>query len=165
VQETNLAMGRQLRDLREGVMRVRMVPLGEVFERMQFVIRDLAREFGKKVRLAMKGQQTEIDKLIVERMMDPLLHLVRNGVSHGLESPEDGEAAGKPAEATIELRASTAGELVVIEIEDDGRGIDAARVISRARTAGLIGDEADIDSSRLLDLICEPGFSTDDQAD
>ena len=166
VRETSFAIGRQLRDLREGVMHVRMVPLGNVFERMQFVIRDLARESGKKVKLVMKGQHTEVDKLVVERMMDPLLHLVRNAVSHGLETPDERLAQGKSADATIELRASTAGDLVVIKIEDDGRGIDAAAVVQRARVAGLISsNETDVDSERLLDLICEPGFSTRDQAD
>src|SRR5262249_51046451 len=97
LQETNQAIERQLRDLREAVLRVRMVAIGEIFERMQFVVRDLARESHKQVKLELSGQDTEIDKLLVERMMDPLLHLVRNAVSHGLESPDERQAAGKPA--------------------------------------------------------------------
>jgi two-component system chemotaxis sensor kinase CheA len=147
-------------------MRVRMVPVREIFERMQFVVRDLAREHSKRIKLQLSGQETEIDKLLVERMMDPLLHLVRNAVSHGLETPREREAAGKPAEGTISLRASTAGEMVVIEVEDDGRGIDRERVAARAEAMGLIAaGQADDSETWLLDLICSPGFSTREEAD
>ena len=165
LQETNQVIERQLRDLREAVLRVRMVPIGEVFERMQFVVRDLARESGKQIRLELSGQDTEIDKLLVERMMDALLHLVRNAVSHGMESPAEREAAGKPRQGQINLSAFTAGEMVVIEVADDGRGIDRPRVITRARDLGLISETAVPDDAGLLDLICSPGFSTRDQAD
>lgn len=163
--ETNLAMERQLRDLREGVMRVRMVPIGEIFDRMQFVVRDLSREYQKKVKIELSGQQTEIDKFLVERMMDPILHLVRNAVSHGLEATSERIAAGKPPEGRIALRASAAAEMVVIEIEDDGRGIDAEQVAGRARAMGLIGPDVELDNRTLLDLICAPGFSTRVEAD
>jgi two-component system, chemotaxis family, sensor kinase CheA len=165
LQETNQAFERQLRDLREGVMRVRLVPVREVFARMQFVIRDLTREYGKKVRLTLSGQETEIDKFVVERMMDPLLHLVRNAVSHGLEPPDERVARGKPPEGEIALRASTTGETILIEVEDDGRGIDAAAVLGRARRAGLVAAEAAEDTAALLEVICAPGFSTRDEAD
>jgi two-component system chemotaxis sensor kinase CheA len=165
LQETNLAMERQLRDLREGIMRVRMVPIGEIFERMQFVVRDLAREYQKKVKLELRGQQTEIDKLVVERMMDPILHLVRNAVSHGLDAPDERVAAGKDPEGRISLRAYAQAEMVAIEVGDDGRGIDAEQVARRARAAGLISSEAAVDGTMLLDLICAPGFSTREEAD
>jgi two-component system chemotaxis sensor kinase CheA len=165
LQETNLAMERQLRDLREGVMRVRMVPIGEIFERMKFVVRDLAREYDKTVTIEITGEQTEIDKLLVERMMDPILHLVRNAVSHGLESTGERVALGKPPAGTIGLRASTVAETVVLEIEDDGRGIDAAQVARRAQAAGLLAADAVLDNPALLDLVCAPGFSTRDEAD
>lgn len=165
LQDTNLRMERQLRDLREGVMRVRMVPIGEVFERMRFVVRDLARESQKNLKLEISGQHTEIDKLLVERMMDPILHLVRNAVSHGLESTAERAAKGKPAEGKLWLRAFTAGEMVVIEIEDDGKGIDASDVATRARALGLIDDGAALEMSTLLQLICEPGLSTREEAD
>ena len=165
LQEIHLAIERQLRDLREGVMRVRLVPIGEVFERMHFVLRDLARETKKQVRLEIHGRETEIDKLVVEQMMDPLLHLVRNAVSHGIESPDERIAAGKPPEGTITLRASTAGDLVVIEIEDDGRGIDPAKIASRARELGLLGADEKFDEAMLLDVLCAPGFSTRTEAD
>jgi two-component system, chemotaxis family, sensor kinase CheA len=163
--ETSQSMGRQLRDLREGVMRVRMVPIGEIFERMQFVVRDLARESGKHVVLEMLGRETEIDKFLVERMMDPLLHLVRNAVSHGLEPPDERQAEGKPSEGRLTLQATTIGESVVIEIADDGRGIDAARVRDRAKAKGLLDSDVALNNDALLDLISVPGFSTRIEAD
>ncbi|HEX8335985.1 MAG TPA: chemotaxis protein CheA [Pyrinomonadaceae bacterium] len=165
LQETSMAMARQLRDLREGVMRVRMVQVGEIFERMKFVVRDLARESGKEIRLELQGQETEIDKFLVERMMDPLLHLVRNAVSHGLETVAERVAAGKPPEGTLSLRAATVGDNVLVEIADDGRGVDAGRVLSRARERGLVAGDVRADDELLLRLICTPGFSTRDEAD
>ena len=165
LQETSLAMSRQLRDLREGVMRVRMVQVGEIFERMRFVVRDLARESGKVIRLELRGQETEIDKFLVERMMDPLMHLVRNAVSHGLETVEERAAKGKPPEGKLTLRAATSGDNVIIDIADDGRGIDAERVAARARERGLISGDVRPDEALLLELICAPGFSTRDETD
>lgn len=165
LQEINAAMERQLRDLREGVMRVRLVPVGEVFERMRFVVREVAREVGRQVAVALEGQGTEIDKLVVERMLEPLLHLVRNAVSHGIESPEERLSRGKPAEGRITLRAFTSGERVVIEVEDDGAGIDLEAVTSRARSHGLIGPDERVDEGSLVDVLSAPGFSTRDVAD
>jgi two-component system, chemotaxis family, sensor kinase CheA len=165
VHENTAALERQLRDLREGVVRVRLVPVGEIFRRMPFVVRDLARESGAKVRLVLEGQQTEIDKFLIERMMDPILHLVRNAVSHGFEAPADRVAAGKPEEGTLTLSAASAGESVIIDIVDDGRGIDRLEVVRRARLAGLPVPEGQVDSATLLDLICAPGFSTRDETD
>jgi two-component system chemotaxis sensor kinase CheA len=165
LQETSQAMARQLRDLREGVMRVRMVQVGEIFERMKFVVRDLARESGKEIKLELRGQETEIDKFLVERMMDPLLHLVRNAVGHGLETVGERVARGKPPEGTITLRAAAAGDNVLIEIADDGRGIDEERIAARARALGLMTGDARPDEALLLKLICAPGFSTRDEAD
>lgn len=165
LQETNLALERHLRDLREAVMRVRLVPIGEAFERMTFVVRDLARQTGREIRLDLRGQRTEIDKLVVERMMDPLLHLVRNAVSHGLESSEERVAAGKPAGGRLTLQAEAAGDSVVIEIEDDGRGIDTEQVTARARALGLVATEGELSPATLLDVLCAPGFSTRTTAD
>jgi len=163
--ESTQAMARQLRDLREGVMRVRMVQVGEIFDRMQFVVRDMARESGKRVIVEVVGQETEIDKFLIERLMDPLLHLVRNAVSHGLERPDERRAAGKPPEGRLTLRATTTGENVSIEIADDGRGIDVDRVAERARATGLLAAGVVLDDARLLELICYPGFSTRAEAD
>ena len=106
IQDDADAIERELRELREGVMRVRLVPVGEIFRRMPFVVRDLARETGRSVNVVLSGQDTKIDKFLVERMMDPVLHLVRNAVSHGIETPAEREAAGKPPAATLRLSAS-----------------------------------------------------------
>jgi two-component system chemotaxis sensor kinase CheA len=165
LQETSLSMARQLRDLRESVMRVRMVQVGEIFERMTFVVRDLARESGKKIIVQLSGGETEIDKYLIERMMDPLMHLVRNAVSHGLETVAEREAQGKRSEGLLSLSATTAGDMIVIKIADDGRGIDRNVVRTRARAIGLAETGDHIDDAALLDLICTPGFSTRDQAD
>jgi two-component system chemotaxis sensor kinase CheA len=165
LQETSLGISRQLRDLRESVMRVRMVQIGEIFERMTFVVRDLARESGKKIIVQLSGGETEIDKFLVERMMDPLLHLVRNAVSHGLETVEEREAQGKRSEGTLSLSAMTAGERIVIRIADDGRGIDRNLVLDRATAKGLSHGNAGTDDAALLDLISTAGFSTRDEAD
>ena len=165
LQETSQSMGRQLRNLRESVMRVRMVQIGEIFERMTFVVRDLARESGKKIIVQLSGGDTEIDKFLVERMMDPLMHLVRNAVSHGLETVAAREAQGKRSEGLLSLSATTAGEMIVIKIADDGRGIDRRLVLDRARARGLSHSNTDIDDAALLDLIATPGFSTRDEAD
>ncbi len=125
MQEINLVLERQLRELREGVMQVRLVPIGEVFARMQFVVRDLVRASKKQVNLEVKGQETEIDKFVVERTIDPLLHLVRNAVSHGIESEAERLQSGKPAAGKIVLRASTIGETVATKSktmgEEDGK--------------------------------------------
>ena len=165
VQENSDTIERQLRDLREGVMRVRLVPVGEIFRRMPFVVRDLAREANKKVRLELRGQDTEIDKFLIERMLDPVLHLVRNAVSHGFETVGERLASGKPPEGTLTLAAAGVGDSVVLEIADDGRGIDAEAVVARARAAGMTVPPGPIDSAALLDLICAPGFSTRDESD
>ena len=164
LQETTAGIERHLRDLREGVMRVRLVPVGEIFRRMPFVVRDLARDSGLRVRVEMTGQDTQIDKFLVERMMDPALHLVRNAMAHGLEPVNERVAAGKPPEGTVVLAASAAGEIATIEIGDDGRGIDAERVAARARALGLPLPPV-MDDSALLELICAPGFSTREASD
>ena len=165
VQENAIAIDRQLRTLREGIMRVRLVPVGEIFRRMPFVVRDLARETGKRVRMDLQGQSTEIDKFLIERMMDPVLHLVRNAVSHGIETVDERVAAGKRPEGTIVLSAATAGDIVRIDIADDGRGVDPDAVIARARAAGLALPPGPPDAATLLSLLCAPGFSTRDESD
>jgi two-component system chemotaxis sensor kinase CheA len=165
LQETSLGLARQLRDLRDSVMRVRMVQIGEIFERMTFIVRDLARENGKKIIVQLSGGETEIDKFLVERMMDPLMHLVRNAVSHGIETVAEREAQGKRGEGLLSLSAMTAGERIVIKIADDGRGIDRELVLERAKVSGLDPAHHDIDDAALLDLISSPGLSTRDEAD
>lgn len=165
LQEINTVMERQVRELRQTVIRTRMVPIGHIFERMRFVVRGVERETPKKIQILIAGQETELDKVIVEKMMDPLLHLVRNAVSHGIETPDERAAAGKPAEGMIRLSAATAGDSVIIHIEDDGRGIDVQKVEQRAISAGILAAVESVDSKRLLDIICAPGFTTRDAAD
>ncbi|VTR94044.1 chemotaxis protein : Histidine kinase OS=Crinalium epipsammum PCC 9333 GN=Cri9333_3522 PE=4 SV=1: Hpt: H-kinase_dim: HATPase_c: CheW [Gemmata massiliana] len=165
LQETSLTVERQLRALRDGVMRVRLVPIRDVFTRMRFVVRDLTRETGQEIELGLTGEGTEIDKFVVERLADPLLHLVRNAISHGMEPVAERITAGKPARGRIDLRTVAAGGAVVIEVEDDGRGIDAERVFARARAAGLTPPGGWSDPGAVLDLICSPGFSTRDSTD
>ncbi|MCT7957428.1 chemotaxis protein CheA [Laspinema palackyanum] len=170
--EINQILERQLRDLREGVMRVRLVPIGEIFARMQFVVRDLVRETPKQVQVELSGQETEIDKFVVERMMDPLLHLVRNAVSHGLETIEERLQAGKPTTGKIALRAKTCGEMVIIEVEDDGRGIHSPQILQKASSQNLLPQRPHPhlnpqpeDPTTLLEILCTPGFSTREVAD
>jgi two-component system, chemotaxis family, sensor kinase CheA len=141
-----------------------MVPVGEIFARMPFVVRDLARESQKKARLAMEGQQTEIDKYLIEQLKDPLLHLVRNSFSHGVESPEQRLRAGKVEEAVITLTAETSGDSVIISVGDDGRGIDKEAVLRRANELGISTPDF-VDNAALLEILCSPGFSTRNDAD
>jgi two-component system chemotaxis sensor kinase CheA len=164
VHDNAVALDRQLRTLREGIMRIRLVPVGEIFRRMPFVVRDLARETGKEVLLHLEGQATEIDKYLIERMMDPVVHLVRNAISHGIESPDIRIARGKRPEGTITLTASTVGDLVTLEIADDGEGVDLAAVAAKARASGLPVPAAG-DSAGLLEVLCAPGFSTRKETD
>lgn len=165
VQERAISIDRQVRTLREGIMRIRLVPVGEIFRRMPFVVRDLAREAGKSVLLDLRGQSTEIDKYLIERMMDPVLHLVRNAVSHGIETPDVRTAGGKKPEGTILLSAATVGDVVVLEIADDGRGVDRAAVAAKAALAGIPLPPGPLDDAALVSILCAPGFSTRDETD
>lgn len=164
VEEVGGSLSRSLRELRESIMRVRLVPVAEIFARMPFVVRDLAHQAQKKVRLQLVGQETAMDKYVIERLKDPLLHLVRNAFSHGVESAVDRAAAGKPEEATIELKASTVGDSVVVHVRDDGRGINPRAIVERAQTLGLEIPE-NVDHEAILQILCTPGFSTRRDAD
>jgi two-component system chemotaxis sensor kinase CheA len=163
--EINSSMERQLRELRECVVHMRMVPIGQVFERMRFVVRGLGRDLNKRVEVHTEGENTEIDKVIVERMMDPLLHLVRNAISHGLESSEERLMAGKPETGIVRLSATTAGDTFTLEVEDDGRGIDVNKVVTRAQSLGWVVNDDLLDSKQLLDIISAPGLTTREKAD
>jgi two-component system chemotaxis sensor kinase CheA len=164
LQEINVGFARSLRELREGIMRVRLVPVAEIFARMPFVVRDLARETDKRARLVLEGQQTEIDKYLIEQLKDPLLHLVRNAFSHGVESPQERTRAGKPEEAIITLRAETTGDSVTITIADDGRGVNKNAILQRAASMGMEVPDV-VDNAAMLKILCSPGFSTRDDAD
>jgi two-component system chemotaxis sensor kinase CheA len=147
-------------ELRDTMMGLRMVPVNQLFGRFRRLIHDLARETGKKIELVTEGETTEVDKTIIERLADPLVHLVRNSVDHGLETPEQRLAAGKPEAGTIRLVARQAGGEVIITIIDDGRGIDRERVRAKAETSGLIQPDQILGDQELLQLIFQPGFST-----
>ena len=153
---------RNTRELQESVMRVRMVPISFAFARFPRMVRDLGRKLGKQVRIELAGEQTELDKTVMERISDPLVHLVRNAVDHGIEPPEARRAAGKPETGTVRLNAYHKGGNIVIEVSDDGAGIDRARVLEKARERGLLGGDSEPapDDPAVLDLIFEPGFST-----
>jgi two-component system chemotaxis sensor kinase CheA len=164
VQEVNRMLGRSLRQMREDIMRIRLIPIAEIFARLPFVIRDLARQTPKKVRLKLEGQETAIDKYLIEKLKDPLLHMVRNAFSHGVETMAERAALSKPEEATIELSASTMGDFVMIKVGDDGKGINAPAIIQRARQLGL-KIPAQVDNETILNILCSPGFSSRDDAD
>jgi two-component system chemotaxis sensor kinase CheA len=163
--ETATKMERQVHNLREAVMRVRLVPLAEVFSRMPLTVRDLARTTGKQVQLTVEGGDTELDKALVDRLADPLMHIVRNAVTHGIEAPDPRAAAGKPAEGSIRLRGRTEGDHVIITVEDDGGGIAVERVQAQARALGWLADDRPLSNQDILDLLCRPGFSTQENAD
>ena len=166
LREINGSLERQLRELRESVIHMRMVPIGQLFERMRFVVRGLARDLNKRVQVQLEGENTEIDKVIVERLMDPLLHLVRNAISHGLETSEERVTAGKPETGTVRLSAATVGDIFTLEVEDDGRGIDVNKVARRAQTLGWVPNEdQSLDSKQLLNILSAPGLTTRDEAD
>ncbi len=149
-------------ELQEGVMKTRMQPIGNVWSKFPRVVRDLAHAFQKQVRIEMEGRETELDKTIIEAIKDPLTHIVRNSVDHGLEGPAERERAGKAAEGRLLLRAYHEGGQVNIEITDDGRGIDPAKLRAKAAQKGLLPAEqlARMSDREVLNLIFAPGFST-----
>lgn len=150
---------RNTRDLQESVMSIRMLPIAFVFNRFPRLVRDLAARLGKQVELMTQGENTELDKGLIERISDPLTHLVRNAIDHGIEGPGVREAAGKPAFGTITLRASHRGGNVLIEVGDDGAGLDRERILDTARERGLAVHPGMTDAE-VWNLIFEPGFST-----
>lgn len=148
------------RDLQEQVMAVRMVPVEELFLRFRRVVRDLAQELGKQACLETEGTQTELDKNVIEHLADPLKHLVRNCVDHGLESPEVRRAAGKDPEGRVRLRAAQQEGNIVIEVSDDGAGIDRDLVLRKARDRGLLPMDGEPTDAAVFDVLFAPGFST-----
>jgi two-component system chemotaxis sensor kinase CheA len=147
-------------NLRANSMSVRTTPVGSIFERLKRLVYDLGRSLHKQVELTVEGGETELDKTVIEQLNDPLMHLIRNSMDHGIEPPEARRAAGKPATANIHLSARHAGAQVLICVSDDGRGIDAEAVRARAIEKGLIGADARLSESEVFSLILEPGFST-----
>ncbi|HEY1787740.1 MAG TPA: chemotaxis protein CheA [Verrucomicrobiae bacterium] len=163
VHEVNRMLGRSLRQMREDIMGIRLVPIREIFARLPFVIRDLARQSSKKVRLEIEGEETAIDKYLIEHLKDPLLHMVRNAFSHGIETAAERKAASKPEEATIKLSAFATAGSVVIKVRDDGKGVNVNAILQRAKQLGLEAPATDNDA--ILGILCSPGFSIRDDAD
>ncbi|PXA88684.1 chemotaxis protein CheA [Nostoc sp. 3335mG] len=147
-------------ELRDTMMVLRMVPVGSLFSRFRRLIHDLARDTGKTIEFETAGEATEVDKTVIERLFDPMVHLIRNSCDHGLETPDDRLAAGKPAAGSVKLGAHQAGGEVVITIRDDGRGINRARVRAKAEANGLIQPDQVLSDHDLLQMIFAPGFST-----
>jgi two-component system chemotaxis sensor kinase CheA len=160
LREAVAAMERNTRELHERVMAIRMLPVGTLFQRYARTVYDIAQSTGKQIRLELSGEETEIDKSMLELLADPLVHLVRNAADHGIESAEKRQVAGKPKEGVITLRAFHRAGRIVIEISDDGAGIDTDRVRSKAIERGLIGPDSQLSNEQLQMLIFEPGFST-----
>jgi len=156
---------RVLNDLQKSVMKIRMVPVEQLFRRFPRVVRDVARAAGKDVELVIAGEDTDLDKSILDLLAEPLAHLVRNAVDHGIESPEERRAAGKPAQGTVRLNAFHQGNQVIIEMSDDGRGIDRAKVVAKAVERGVITAEeaAKLTEAEGLNLIFQSGLSTAEQ--
>ena len=148
--------------LQESIMRARMIPIGEMFSRFKRVVRDISRELGKEVDLVIEGEDTELDKKVVDRLADPLVHLVRNAIDHGIEPPEEREAKGKPRKGTVYLSAAHEGNHIIISVADDGRGIDIEKVKQKAIEKGFITSQEaqNLSEEELLELIFLPGFST-----
>jgi two-component system chemotaxis sensor kinase CheA len=155
---------RNVRELQESVMRVRMLPISFVFSRFPRMIRDLSQRLGKQVELKVTGDQTELDKTVLEKIGDPLVHLVRNSVDHGIEMPQARVAAGKPHAGVISLEAYHKGGCIVVEVCDDGGGLQRDRILAKARERGLIGADEELSDEQINDLIFMAGFSTADQA-
>jgi two-component system chemotaxis sensor kinase CheA len=151
---------RNMRELQDSVMRVRMLPISFVFSRFPRMVRDLAQRLGKQIELVMTGEQTELDKTVLEKIGDPLVHLVRNSIDHGIEKPDVRVAKGKSANGHLRLDACHRGGNICVEVSDDGGGLDPARIIAKARSRGLIGPNETITDEQACELIFLPGFST-----
>jgi two-component system chemotaxis sensor kinase CheA len=160
--ETIDQLGRVSGGLQKGVLNTRMVPIGPLFERFRRVVRDLSVESGKDVSLALHGESTELDKRMIDELADPLIHMVRNAVDHGLEAPEAREAAGKPRSGTITLRAAHRGNSVMVTVSDDGRGIDPERLRRKIVDLGLVSaaEAGHLTEAQLVAYIWHPGLST-----
>jgi len=156
-------LSRSTRDIQESVMAIRMLPMSFAFNRFPRLVRDTGIALGKKVELKLVGENTELDKTVLEKIGDPLVHLVRNSLDHGLETPEERVAAGKPETGVLELNAYHEGGNIVIEVIDDGAGINKEKVLQKAREKGLVGADEELTDERISNLIFMAGFSTVDE--
>ncbi len=155
-------LARTTNEIQESIMKVRMVPIGQVFDRFPRLVRDVAKARGKEVQLLISGAETDLDKTIVDEVGEPLMHLLRNNVDHGIETPDDREKVGKPRIGTIKLNAYHEGNQIIIEVSDDGGGINLEKVKARGLKQGLITDSDKLTDREIVELIFTPGFSTAD---
>lgn len=160
LQERIVQLERNTRELQERVMSIRMMPIGSAFHRFPRLVRDLAGKSGKQIQLVMTGEETELDKTLIEAIGDPLTHLVRNSADHGLEPPEERLAQGKPAKGTIRLHAYHDGGNICIAVQDDGRGLNREKIVRKAVEKGIIADGSNMSDEEVFQLIFRPGFST-----
>jgi two-component system chemotaxis sensor kinase CheA len=157
-------MGKTIAGLQEGIMRVRMLPIAHVFHKFPRLVRDLSKALHKEVRLAFEGEETEIDKTVIDALDEPLLHMIRNAVDHGIEPPEERRTGGKNPEGLITLSAAQESNYVIIRVQDDGKGIDLQKVRAAGIRRGLIKEEDSSEREALLSLILSPGFTTRTEA-
>lgn len=155
-------LARNTRALQESVMSLRSMPIGTVLSRFPRLVHDLSRQLGKQVELKLSGQTTEVDKTVLEKLGDPLTHLVRNSLDHGIEKPELRRARGKPETGVLSIRAFHRGGDIVVELEDDGGGLDLVKILARAKERGLVGPDDQLNDDQIRELIFAPGFSTAD---
>lgn len=154
---------RNTRELQEGIMRIRMLPISFAFNRFPRLVHDLSAKMGKQVELKLSGEQTELDKTVMEKIGDPLVHLVRNSLDHGLETPEKRLASGKPETGLLHLNAYHQGGTIVIEISDDGAGLNEEKILGKAIERGLVSSDETLSPEKIHELIFMPGFSTADE--
>ena len=149
-------------ELRDNTMSIRMLPIGTTFSKFRRLVRDLSSELNKEIEMSTEGAETELDKTLIERLNDPMVHLIRNSIDHGIEIPEEREAAGKPRQGTIYLSAVHSGAEVLITIKDDGKGLDKEKILKKAVERGLASPNAELSDKEIFSLILMPGFSTSD---
>jgi two-component system chemotaxis sensor kinase CheA len=162
VHKITQTLEKRLSELQEQVLEIRMVPIGQIFSRLAQIVRRYAREIGKQIDLVMYGEETELDKFLAEEIVDPLMHLIRNSMDHGIEMPEERKAKGKKESGTITLKAYQKGNHVVVEVGDDGAGINLDKVRKKAIEKGLIDDDVELEQKDIVNFIFAPGFSTKD---
>ena len=164
VDDVASTMGELVQDIRDTALQLRMVQIGETFTRFQRVVHDVSKELGKQIQLQITGGEAELDKTVVEKINDPLTHLVRNSLDHGIETPEQRLQAGKPEKGTIQLNAYHDSGRIVIQISDDGRGLDPEKIVAKAIAKGLIKPDQALSKTEIYNLIFEPGLSTKEEA-
>ena len=163
LKEGLVQLERNTREIQEDVMQIRMLPISFVFNRFPRLVHDLQTQLDKRIELVISGEGTELDKTLMEKISDPLVHLVRNSIDHGIEMPEDRKACNKPEAGRVDLEAYHQGGNIIIEIRDDGKGLDTDKILQKAREKGLLGEGEVPERRQIFDLIMQPGFSTADQ--